>query len=155
MGAGVYTLGLAARAGVNVANSPLYELKTAATDRARIREVVLTILVASTTAPNFVLARATNTSTATTPTVPLPEDPADAAGTGALATAWTTAPTFSTTGPWLRRWDPSNAVGAYTIWSWPPGDELMVPVSSGLVIANLAAAGATLGSTALSIRYAE
>lgn len=155
MGIGAYTLGLAARAGVTTANAPLYELKAAASDRARVREIQLSIAVASTTIPNFVLARSTNSSVATGAVTPLPEDPADGTATAVLATAWTTAPTFSTTGPWLKRWDPPNTVGQFVIWSWPPGDELIVPVSGGLVIANLAASGATTGSTALSIRYAE
>jgi hypothetical protein len=70
-----------------------------------------------------------------TPTSPIsgvPQDPADAAGTGQTAIAWGTAPTAptATTGI-LRQFDFNNVTGSGVIFTWPSDGELVVPIVAG------------------------
>lgn len=134
------------RAGINTANSPMLELRTASTARATIREVGVSMAVLPTTAPRFVLARATNTPTGGTNNTPIALDSADAASLHTFNNpSWTSAPTFSTSGPWLKVAGLPLTLGAGFVWTFP-GPGLVVPVSASLVFANLNASGATLGS---------
>lgn len=134
------------RAGINTANSPMLELRTSASARAIIREVGISMAVLPSTAPRFVLARATNTPAGGTNNVPIALDTADAASLHTFNNpTWTTAPTFSTTGPWLKVAGLPLTLGAGFIWTFA-GPGLMVPISASLILANLNASGATLGS---------
>lgn len=143
------------RAGVNTANTVLSEIRTAATARAIVRQVKITVAVLSSTAPRFVLARATNTPAGGTLVSALPMDPADAAAlTSHYNTGQTTAPTFTTAGPWLEVGGLPLSLGAGLIWTFP-GQGLVIPVSSSLVLANLNASGATLGSFDISLIWEE
>ena len=133
-------------AGVNTANSTLVNLKTAATDRARVREVGLFLSVLPTTAPDLVLVRmnAVGTGAITTGTT-VPQDPADAAAATTIETAWATARPTVTGGHFRRALLPLT-IGAGIVWTMPPGNEIIMAVSTGLCIHNINASGATVGT---------
>jgi hypothetical protein len=143
------------RAGINTANSPLLELRAASTARAILRQLKITMAVLPTTAPRFVLARPTNTPAGGTNNTPIAFDNADAAALSSLiSTGWTTAPTFNTSGPWLDVGGLPLTLGAGLIWTYP-GQGLVVPTSGALILANLNASGATLGSFDVSAVWEE
>jgi len=144
------------RAGVNTANTVYFQLKSAATARLRIREIVWTITTAPTTAPLLLVSRSTATGTSSTTLAGTPVDPADPAASGTLDSAWSAAPTFTTTGPHLLALQLATTVGG--VFYWASGDEMadiIVPVSSGVCFAWSTASGATLGAHALSLAWDE
>lgn len=131
-------------AGVNAVDAVFANLKTAAGDRAIIREIGVFIETAATNAPQFGLKRmnAVGTGAITLASNAL-SDPNDAASTVGLETAWaTTRPTV--TGGSLRRTMVPNAIGNGVVWDFT-NRPLIVNVSSGLCIVMLNASGATLG----------
>jgi voltage-gated potassium channel Kch len=131
-------------AGVNAADGVLFNLKTAATDRAILREVGFFIETASTNAPQYGLKRmsAVGTGTITTATAGL-SDSGDGAASCTLETAWATArPTV--TGGAFRRAMVANTIGNGIIFDFT-NRGILVPVSAGLCGVMLNAAGATLG----------
>lgn len=141
----IYRIGVVPKAGVNVANTVMWQIRSPATKRTRILEIGVSVAVSPTTAPRFAIARDTAVGATPTSSLFLANDPADPAALTNLDTAWGTAPTFTTTGPFLG---PVAALpvtaGAFYIWTFP--NPLVLANSAGLVIANLAATGATLGS---------
>jgi hypothetical protein len=152
----MYRAVVAGRAGVNTANTVYFQLKSAATSRLRLREVIWTITTAPTTAPQFIISRSTATGTSTTTVAGVPADPADPAATGTLDSAWSAAPTFTTAGPHLFALQLAVTIGG--VFYWASGDEMadiIVPVSSGLAFAWSTASGATLGASTLSIAWDE
>lgn len=149
-----YELGVS-KAGVNTANTVMWQLR-APTRRTRLYELGIFVEVAPTTAPQFVLARATAGGTSTTSTLGQALDPTDAAATSTLDSAWSAAPTFNTAGPFLRRLALPITAGAGIIWTWP--DQPLVITSTAttfLVIANAVATGATLGQFSVYCRFDE
>lgn len=148
-----YSHGLS-KAGVNTANTVMWMIRTASADRVRIREIGISVEVAPTTPPIFVLARPTGLGATPTNTAFAADDPAAPAAVTLLDTAWVTPPTFTTTGPFLRRIALPVTAGSGIVWCFS-GEGLIVPVSSGLIIANAAASGATLGSFGLYIALDE
>jgi hypothetical protein len=156
--AGRYTFSPAAKAGINAANSVMWLLRPPATCRPRIREIGISVVVAPTTAPNFVLARSTGIGVTPVSVAALPDDPADPAATVLADTSWGTQPTFTTAGPFLRQVALAAAAGSGIIWTFPDAG-LILPAgtgaTSGLVIANTVASGATLGSFALYVVWDE
>lgn len=143
------------RAGVNTANTVLAELRAASTARAILRQLKITMAVLPTTAPRFVLARPTNTPAGGTNNTPIPFDNADAAALSSyIATGWSTTPTFATSGPWIDVGGLPLTLGAGLIWTYP-GQGLVVPTSGSLILADLNASGATLGSFDISAIWEE
>jgi hypothetical protein len=143
------------RAGVNTANTVLLELRTASNARAFVREIGLSMAVLPSTAPRFVLARPTNTPAGGTNNTPIPADAADGASLSAFyATGQSTVPTFTTAGPYIMVGGLPLTLGAGLIWTFGP-QELIVGLSSSLLLANLNAAGATLGSTDIYFKWDE
>lgn len=154
MGAAAYSIGLN-RAGVNTANTVLAELRAASNARITLREIAISMAVLPTAAPRFVLARPSNTPTGGTNNVPLPWDAADAAAlTTFYTTGWTVTPTFGTTGPFLKTGGLPLTLGAGLIWTFG-ANGLIVPLSGSLLIANLNASGATLGSFDIHVTWEE
>jgi hypothetical protein len=150
-----YSVAPVNKAGVNTANTVMWELRSASTDRVYIREIGLFIVVAPTTAPSLVLARTTNTPAGATNLTPIGADPADAAASAVFSTAWaTTAPTFTTAGPFIRNIGLPVTAGSGAIWSFAD-EPVVLAVSSGLCIANLNATGATLGSFGCYVVFDE
>jgi hypothetical protein len=139
-----YSVGLN-RAGVNSANTVLAELRAASTARIKLLEVGISVAVAPTTAPRLVLGRPTNTPVGGTNNVPVADDAGDGASLSTFfTTGWSTTPTFSTSGPWARVLDLPVTVGANVLWTFPEG--FWMALSGSVVLANLNASGATLGS---------
>lgn len=143
------------KAGVNTANTVMWQIKTAASNRIRIRELGIFISSAPTTAPIWVLARSTALGTSSTTTAGQPLDTTDAAATGTLDSAWSSAPTFNTSGPFIRQVGLPTTAGNGIIWTFAPGEELVIPASAGLCIANTVAAGATVGSMSFYATWLE
>lgn len=134
------------RAGVNATNTVLAELRCASTARAFVREIGISMAVLPTTAPRFVLARPTNSPAGGTNNVPIPSDAADGASLSSFfLTGQSTVPTFATGGPWLKVAGLPLTLGAGLVWTFGPAD-MIVPLSGSLLLANLNASGATLGS---------
>lgn len=153
---GVYRGSVNARAGVNTANTPYFQLKTAAGERAMIKEFGITVSVAPSTAPQFALARSTATGTSSTTVLGTAADPAEPAALTTLDSAWSVAPTFNTAGPFLWAATMPVTAGAGYVWVAPDDrSRIVVPVSSGLILANIAAAGATLGSFSFYVVWDE
>jgi hypothetical protein len=98
------------------------------------------IFMAAATASQYALGRpAAIGVTPTTPVDFLPDDPADptVAGLVQSALAWGTGPTAPTAFP--RRISTPATIGSGVIWTFPRG--YMIPVSSSIVLWNLAANG--------------
>jgi hypothetical protein len=143
--ANVYQASLS-KAGINTAGPQLYwQLRTNATNRARIIEVGISIGVAPTTAPVFQLSRATaSLGTASTSQAGQPLDAADPISTTTLESAWSGAPTINTT--YVRSLGLPVTAGGGFIWTWPEASPLILPVSGALQITNANASGATTGA---------
>jgi hypothetical protein len=141
-------------AGVNTTNGVLANLKTAATDRAWIREVGVFVEAAPTNAPQFGLMRmnAVGTGAITLATAGL-SDPADGAASVGLETAWaTTRPTV--TGGAFRRSMVPSVIGNGVIWDFT-NRPLIVPVSAGMCVVMINAAGATVGTLGGYVTWEE
>lgn len=144
------------RAGVNTANTVLSELRAASTARAILRQVKITMAVLPTTAPRFVLARTTNSPAGGTSVAGIALDGADAAAlTSHFNTGQSTAPTFTTGGPWIEVGGLPLTLGAGLVWSYPGTLGIVIATSGSLVLANLNASGATLGSFDISLIWEE
>lgn len=149
-----YEVGIS-KAGVNTANTVMWQLR-APSRRTRIYEIGIFVETAPTTAPQFVLARATAGGTSSTSTLGQPLDPGDAAATSTLDSAWSSAPTFTTSGPFIRRMSLPVTAGAGIIWTWPRQPLVITTTATtNLVIANAAASGATTGQFSCYITFDE
>jgi hypothetical protein len=120
--------------------APYLTFHTGSLSRARIQE--LAIFVNAATASSVGLIRPANTPVATTSTLGQPDDPNEPVPTSSVDTAWSTAPTI-TGNVFLRRIVIPATIGQGVIWTWPDGKELIVNVSSYLVLWNF---GASAGS---------
>lgn len=131
----IYSLG--SRTSNVTTGNACWELRTASTDRAYLRELGITLAAA--TASTFGFGRpAAIGVTPASPVSLLPEDPALPAATTQVALAWATGPTIPAA--FLRRIQLPATIGAGIIWTWePPG--LIVPVSSSIILWNLSATG--------------
>lgn len=136
--AGLYSAGFASVAAAT--GAPYATFHTGANIRARIREIG--VFVNAATASSVQLIRPANTPVATTSVLGQAEDPADPTSTVNIDTAWSTVPTISTNVP-LRKITIPATIGNGVIWSWNPGEELLIPVSSWLVFWNF---GGSTGS---------
>lgn len=152
----IYRAVVTGRAGVNTANTVYFQLKSSSSSRLRLREMIWTITTAPTTAPLMLVSRSATTGTSTTTVAGTPVDPADAASTGTLDSAWSSAPTFTTGGPHLMALQLATTVGGVFYWSSADSvSDIVVPVSSGLCFAWSTASGATTGAHSLSIAWDE
>lgn len=131
-------------AGVNATSQVLANLKTAASDRAIIREVGVFIETAPTNAPQYGLQRMNAVGTgAITVASPLLSDTSDGAAATGLETAWATTRPTVTGGVGRRALIPS-AIGNGYVWDFT-NRGLVVPVSAGLCLVIANASGATVG----------
>lgn len=134
------------KAGVNTANTTMWQFRTATTTRARIFEIGISIATAPTNAPSWRLARATAIGTSTATATAEEEDPGGPAPVSVLDTTWSAVPTVSATN--MRLYATPVTAGSGIVWTWPDHRPLIVPnnVASGLCIVNTIAAGTALGS---------
>lgn len=133
--------------GVNTANTQAAALvNTGTTQRLRILQIAIGVASAPTTAPSFYLSRVTARGTQTTTVAGNAFDTNDAAAIGTVDTAWSVAPTFSTTAQ-LTRGGLSTTAGGWWVWDFRDSP-IIVPATAGagLTIVNGNAAGATVGT---------
>jgi hypothetical protein len=133
--------------GTNTANTQTAALfNVSTTDRLYVVEVAIGVVLSPTTAPSFYLSRGTARGTQTTTLAGLPHDPADGAANGTVDTAWSVAPTFSTSNQ-IRRGGMGTAQGGFLVWTFYDAPIVIDrTASSGLVLADANASGATVGT---------
>lgn len=143
------------RSGINTAGPQLYwQIRSNGTNRLRIIELGVSVVSAPTTAPNFQISRATaSLGTASTSLAGQALDAADAAGTGILESAWSSAPTINTT--YHRMMGLAVTAGGGFIWTWPVDSPLVLAVNNALQITNANASGATTGTFAAYVVWEE
>lgn len=143
---GRYSAG-ASKSGVNTANSAYFQIRnTATTGRLYIVEIGIGISVAPTTAPNFFISRSSAVGTSSTTLAGQANDPGETASLGSFDSAWSAAPTFSTSN-FQRMGGLAVTAGGMLIWTFYDAP-LVCPASTsqGIVIANANASGATTGT---------
>lgn len=140
------------KAMVNTANTWMFQLRAAATQRVFLLELGVFVEAAPTAAPVIRLNRPTAVGATFTSVTPQSEDPGNAAAVTVLDTAATTAPTLAATD--MRRVPLAAAVGAGIVWTWYD-TPLVIPVSGALDVVNAIAAGATLGSLTMYAYFNE
>lgn len=136
-------------AGVNTANTQVANLvNTGTSQRLRVLQIAVGVASAPTTAPQFYLARSTARGTQTTTLAGQTFDPGDQASIGTVDSAWSVAPTFSTTNKFVNGGLGTTAGGW---WVWDFRDSPLIVTASagaGLTIVNANASGTTLGTFA-------
>ncbi|MET0418390.1 MAG: hypothetical protein ABW022_20455 [Actinoplanes sp.] len=148
-----YEIGLS-KAGVNTANTVMWQLR-APTRRSVLYELGIFVDSAPTTAPQFVLARATAGGTSSTSAVGLALIPEAPAATTTLDSAWSSAPTFNTSGTMIRRCTLPVTAGSGIVWGFPDGLAITTTATTNLIIANAVASGATLGQFTVYASWRE
>lgn len=115
------------------AAAAIADLRSGSGERLYVREIGL--FLAAATASSVGLYRPSTLGTASTTVAGQPVDPADAAATGSIGTAWSVAPAVSTNVP-IRKAALPAAIGNGIIWTFPDRNGLVVPVSSSLLLWN-------------------
>jgi hypothetical protein len=145
-----------ARAGVNTANSPMWEIKNIASRRTLIREIGIFCEVAATTPPQFRVTRSTALGITPVAAVLQPGDQDSVAAATVFDVSWGTPPTFTTAGPFYDGFPQFNTPGQGVIYTY---QDLWVRPGTGagdaLLIVNLVASGATTGTWGLRIKVDE
>jgi hypothetical protein len=126
----------------------------ATTPRAKISEIDVFWNAGASTSISFGIGRPGNTPTTGTQVTGLPVDPASPTGSLAatVITGWGTAPTIPTT--FHRLAAIASSAGNGVIWTFPPGQELVVPPNNraqSLVLWCTAIGSAT--STTLNVTW--
>lgn len=141
------------KAGVNTANTIMWQLRAASTQRVELLELGVAVSTGPpSTNPQFRLVRAATLGTSTATVTPQPEDPGNAPAVTLLDTTWSTAPTLAAND--LRSFPVPASIGAGIVWTWYD-KPLTIPISGGLCIVNLNATGATLGSFSIYAYFNE
>ncbi|MBI4941862.1 MAG: hypothetical protein HY830_14050 [Actinobacteria bacterium] len=133
------------KAGVNAANTIMWQLRGGTSERLKILEIGLGVKTAPTTAPAFQLIRTTAVGTSSTTAAGNPYDAGDPTALGTLDSAWSVNPTLGTGA--FRETTMTTTAGGQTFWTFYD-EPLIVPASAtaGLAIVNTVATGATLGT---------
>lgn len=147
----LYSASLSFAAGIASA-APICNLK-GVTRRGFLRRIKVTQdASANPSAMKIGLYRPNNTPVSTATTVPVPNDPADAASTVVVETAWSTAPTIGANVA-LDLWTIAPSVGSGTIEPYSRDEEIVIPIGGWLTVWN-ASAIATPAFT-LKLAYEE
>jgi hypothetical protein len=133
----------------------LGEFRTTATDRAFIREISVSVGVAGASPTIGIIRPNAIGVTPTTPKTAQAIDPANPAATLTTATAWGTAPTLPGTPVYLERVTLPATLGAGWVWQWAPGEELIIPISSSLLVDLIALSAATATAIDWRVKYVE
>jgi hypothetical protein len=141
-----------AKAGVNTANTIMWQLKASATERYELLEVTISAKAAPTTAPSWRLNRGTALGTSTATIQPQPEDPDDDTASTLLDTTWSANPTAG--GVDLREFAHPAAIGNGIVWTFY-NKPIQVNRSTGLLFINGNASGATLGTLTITCTFDE
>lgn len=131
------------KAGVNAANTSMWQLRASATAELRLVEVGMSIAVAPTTGPSWRLNRPTAIGTSSATGTPQRRNANSSAPTALLDTAWSVNPTLAADD--LMRYATPNAIGSGIVWSFYDMP-MIVDRSTGVVVNNGNAVGTTLGS---------
>lgn len=132
------------KAGVNTANTIMWQLR-AVTSRAYLLELGLSVAVAPTTGPEFIMFRSATAGTSTATVTPQPEGSLAPASSLLLDTTWSANPTSAATA--MRGFAVPNAIGSGIVWTWYSKPLEIEPAATGHIqIVNGNAAGATVGS---------
>ena len=151
-----YGAGVTNRAGINTADSAYFQLRpTTTAERLYVVQIVIAVLAAPSNAVQPYLVRSTAVGTNTATIAGLPFDGADGAAIGTLDSTWSVAPTFTAAN--------KLSVGAMSVtagggWIWDLRDRPIVVdrvTTTGLVLANAAASGATTGAFSASFIWDE
>lgn len=153
-----WTVGVTGKAGVNTANTIMWQLRqTAATARLRVLSVTVAVETAPTTGPIFYLTRATANGTSSTTKVGLPWNNTETVtALGTLDSAWSVNPTV-TTADKLKIGPVPATIGAGWMFDFRD-DPLPLQASTtvgGLCIVNSNASGATLGAFSVGVTWLE
>lgn len=146
------------RAGVNTANTAYFNLtQTGTSSRLHIRQIIVSIRVAPTTAPAFYLSRATARGTQSSTLTGQALDSADPASVGSLDVCGTggSAPTFSTSN-YIQTGGLAVTAGGTFIWTFYDDPLVVIATAgNGIVVANANASGATTGNFDCSFLWDE
>jgi hypothetical protein len=125
--------------------------------RMKIREIDVFWASGASTSIGFGLGRPGNTPTTGTQVLAQAEDPSAPAAVGAtVITGWGTAPTIPAN--FLRQAAIASAGGNGVIWTWEPGNELVVPPNNralGLVLWCTQIGSATATTLNVTARWLE
>jgi len=129
----------------------------ATTPRAKISEIDVFWNAGASTSISFGIGRPGNTPTTGTQVVGLAVDPAAPAAFGAtVITGWGVAPTIPAN--FIRLAAIASSAGNGVIWTWPPGQELVVPPNNraqSIVLWCTAIGSATSTTVNVSIAWSE
>jgi hypothetical protein len=140
------------KVGVNTANTIMWQMRAASTQRLWVLEIALAVVAAPTTGPSWRLNRPTAVGTSTATVTPQPEDPDVVASTGLLDTTWSANPTLGGTD--LRTYATPNSIGSGIVWTWSD-QPLVIPKSGGIALVNANATGGTVGSFSVYVIYLD
>lgn len=132
------------KAGVNTANTIMWQLRAAAGSRLELVELALSVTTAPTTGPAWRLNRPSAVGATFTSVTPQAEDdPTDVpAAAGRLDNVMGTLPTLLGTD--MRKYTTPNAIGSGIVWTWYD-KPLRIGPSLSVALVNGNAAGTTLG----------
>lgn len=146
-----------AKTGTNVANTIMWQFKTAASSRARIFEIGLSLATVnagtSPQGPSWRLIRSATLGTSNATATAEEQDPGGGTATAVLDTGWTANPTLATVD--MRRYATPNTMGSGIVWTWPDHRPFIVPLSSGVCIVNALTTGTTPGTVNCYVIFEE
>lgn len=146
---------LADRSASLTAAGRLGEIRTGSGQRMYIREIGVSVGVAG-AAPTVGLIRVNVLGvTPTAAKAAQAEDPAQPASAVTSAVAWGTAPTLPATPIYFRRVGLPATIGAGWVWTWNPGEELVVAVSSAILIDLVAISAAVATAVDWYVKWTE
>lgn len=141
------------KAGVNTANTIMWQLRAASTNMIEIVELGLSVAVAPTTGPSWRLNRGTALGTSSATVQPQIESPPTVAASAALLDiTWSANPTLGAID--LRQYATPNAIGSGIVWTWYD-KPLPLLISTGICLVNGNATGTTLGSFDIYLIFDE
>lgn len=141
-----------AKAGVNTANTIMWQLRAASTERIELLELSISVKTAPTTAPSWRLNRGTALGTSSATVVPQQEDATDDAASSLLDTAWSVNPTAGSVD--LREFGHPATIGSAIVWTFY-NKPMRVERSTGMLIINGNASGPTLGLFVVTATFDE
>lgn len=137
------------RSGINTANTAYFNLdQTGSTQRLLVRQVIVNIGVAPSTAPALYLARTTARGTQASTLAGLPLDTGDAAALGTLDVCGTAGnqPTFTNTSL-IQVGGLAVTAGGSFVWTFFDVPLVIIATAgNGLAVCNANASGATTGT---------
>jgi hypothetical protein len=146
------------KAGVNTADTPMWLIHPGTNDDVFVYEIGLSVAgtTAPTNGPMWRLVRSTAFGTISTQVTPVLEDPGSNTANAKLDVAWSVNPTVAAQSSFadLRRFQTTNAIGNGIVWTWYD-KPLYIPASAGVCIVNGTAAGASLGTFNVYVRFDE